>query len=98
MTCCACAHSIATSVCKSFATNRDFHDMASQQQVRSAPTYAFVTDYECDSNPAYGVVESRNQDSESPESGGRADPIPQSVTTEADTVSCDCMMYVPMAR
>ena len=68
--------------------------MASQQQVRSAPTYAFVTDYECDSNPAYGVVESRNQDSESPESGGRADPIPRSVTTETDTVSYDYMIYV----
>ena len=67
--------------------------MASQPQLRSAPVYAFVGDYECDSNPAYGVVESRNQTSTvSPENtiGAHADP---SLTTAADTVmvSRDCM-------
>ena len=75
-----------------------FHDnMASQPQLCSAPVYAFVRDYECDSNPAYGVVESSNQTSTKPEhestestSGARADP---SLTTAADTVTvrCDCM-------
>ena len=71
-----------------------FHDMASQD-LRSTPVYASVVDYECDSNPAYGVVESRNQTSTepehgSPESGARAD---SSLTTAADTVtvSYDCI-------
>ena len=73
--------------------------MAGQPQLRSAPVYAFVDDYECDSNPAYGVVESPsgNQTSTKPEHaspestiGARADP---SLTTAAHTVmvSRDCM-------
>ena len=37
-------------------TSSDLDDMASQGQLHPAPTYAYVRDYECDSNPAYGVV------------------------------------------
>jgi hypothetical protein len=61
--------------------------MASQPRPldRSAPTYEFVTDYNCDSNPAYGVVKSTN---EAPsESGARADPVPPGNLTDAVTVS-----------
>ena len=57
-----------------------FHeDMARQPQI---PTYEFVGDYDCDSNPAYGVVENPNQ--APPESGNRADPV--NPTAEADAV------------
>lgn len=52
-------------------------DMASQPQIHA---YEFVGDYDCDSNPAYGVVESPNQ--APPESGNRADPV--NPTAEAD--------------
>lgn len=71
--------------------------MASQARACSAPEYAFVRDYECDSNPAYGVVESGKQPSSG--SGARADPGPLSLTTAADTVSNtvsgDCSCYDP---
>ena len=78
----------------------DFDDMASQAQLHPTPAYAYIRDYECDSNPAYGVVaESRNQTStQKPEHNlsEQADvPHPVSLTVPADTVSYSALyMYI----
>ena len=72
-----------------------FDDMASHP----APAYAYIRDYECDSNPAYGVVaETLNQTStQKPEHNlsEQADvPHPVSPTVPADTVSYSALYLI----